>query len=255
MNVVIVGVDHAVYHKYANGNGGDYGPSIDGHWEEQYGWVGSNVDIGCINLSGGVQRFDMVGYGRGDNNGSNSAPSARDGIMFKRFNTTHNWDRVWSVVPGKFRGDPTVLALETGMHYFGLVDESVAYHMHWSPEEGTQLLVKLGGNKFLSAVTGVSPTQEGDKLHIFAVGTDARLKTKARVGTRWGEQWKDLGGFFNSAPKPIMLNDTSLAVFGIGPQGDMIHGVFTMGTKDGWEGGWFSDGGEFSTKWKRLGSE
>lgn len=250
--MVVVGADHAVHHKYVNG-GVNWGPSLEGEWEEQYGWVGSNVDIGCAVTSDDVKRFDMVGYGRGDNNGTSPSSTGEvEGIMFKRFNTTHNWDRRWSVVPGKFRGDPTVVASPTGMDYFGLEDSLAAYHIAWTQEGGVKPLVSLGG-KFQSAVAGLY-TNQGKRLVIFVVDTDARLRARWRINGQWGGEWEDLGGFFNSAPKPVVLNETALAVFGVGPRGNMIHGVFTMGSGGGLgEGRWFSDGGSFATKWHRPG--
>lgn len=45
-----------------------------------------------------------------------------------------------------------------------------------------------------------------------------------------------------------------IAVFGIGPDGHMIHGKWTATDEFNWgEGQWFDDAGDISSSWFRAG--
>jgi hypothetical protein len=71
-----------------------------------------------------------------------------------------------------------------------------------------------------------------DRLDVLAVGNDTRLRT--RIDGDWGTQWEALGGYINSLPKLVVLNDTAVAVFGIELNGSLVHGLFPETTGREW---------------------
>ena len=111
--------------------------------------------------------------------------------------------------------------------------------------------VNLGGN-FQSAVAAFAT---GDsRIDLIAVGTDARAWHKARVGQTWGTAWESLGGWFNSAPKVVVTGEGEAVVFGLGPNGTIIHAKIEVGENFNWgPRQWYSDGGEMTARWYRLG--
>jgi len=245
-NVVIVGSDHAVYHKYLN-NGNNWGPSLGGEWEEQNGWVSSSADVGCAISAGGVVRFEIVAYGKG----ATPETAETHGMFFMRFNSSHKWDSDWSGGLGSFRGDPTIVASSDRTDYFGIGTDSAVYTASWTQPDGMSTLMSLGGD----SQSAVAAYATGLRLDVLVVGNDTRLKHLARIDGSWGRAWEDLGGYFNSAPKPVVLNDTAVAVFGMGPDGSVIHGVFSTDAA-AWEWGqglWYSDEGHMSPGWFRQG--
>ncbi|KAK0638934.1 hypothetical protein B0T16DRAFT_360115, partial [Cercophora newfieldiana] len=225
-NVAMVGVDHAVYHKYVN-DGNTWGPTLSGEWEEQGGLAWSSVDTGC-------------------------AGSQPQGMYFLRFNTSQGWDSDWSGGEGNYRGHPTVVTTPIRTDYFGMEVRLVGrdlgvtlYATGWTQQNGMENRVSLGGNsRSVAAAFATGP----NRLDVLVVGNDTRLKHRVRVGGNWGTEWEDLGGYFISAPKPIVLNDTAVAVFGIGLNGSVIHGVFlnAMQGLDWGAGTWYDDGGDMA---------
>ncbi|KAK4455218.1 hypothetical protein QBC34DRAFT_288677, partial [Podospora aff. communis PSN243] len=251
-NVVMVGTDHGVYHKYLN-DGNTWGPTIGGEWEEQRGLAWSSADTGCAVTVGGVRRYEIVMFG-----GAVGMPQEAEllprGMYFMRFNTSHGWDGSWSGGEGNYRGNPTMVATANRTDSFGLEVQPIGtelsvplYVTGWTQQGGLEARVSLGGN---SRSVAAAYATGFNRLDVFVVGNDTRLKHRVRLGGDWGADWEDLGGSFSSAPQPVVLNDTAVAVFGVGTDGSVIHGVFLTTTESTWgQGQWYSDGGNMSTSW------
>ncbi|KAM7209274.1 hypothetical protein V8F06_014881 [Rhypophila decipiens] len=251
--VVLVGSDRQVYHKYAK-NGNTWGPSLSGDWQLLEGVVSSSVDIGCTTGTRAYQRIDLVAYTvKGGNEGM---------LSVNTWNDNDGWSKwVGGGGPILYKGDPTVVVTADRTDYFGVGSESGAIYTtllnrtSWTTDSNQTAVppfssMSLDG-AFQSVVTAVT-TDDTPWLDILAVGTDNRLKHKARShdGT-WSPKWDDLGGHLNSAPKAVVLNATAVAVFAIGPNGTIIHSVFAIRTGlASWEPGqWYSDGGSMTLKW------
>ena len=65
--------------------------------------------------------------------------------------------------------------------------------------------------------------------------------------------WDDLGGSFNSAPTALYTPSGLVSVFGIGNNGSIFHGTWTVGSGAAWTNGanWTMEGGAMSTAWFR----
>lgn len=230
---------------------------IDGDWDDprEEEWEGgedhelaSSPVAACMD-SGGLH---AVAYGNKEKDLSGSFE-----LMIKRGNATGFDD--WQYVGGDFKGDPAVAVVnETRLDFVGVGKDGDMYHATWADLDSSWKLVgddgprSIGGGKFVSTasllVTG------SDRLDVVAVGDDGALRHRALRGWDWGDGWEDLGGFFNSAPHTRRLSDTQVAVFGIGPEDYVIHGLFSTGDGDSWgEGEWYHDKGHMSTKGQRSG--
>jgi hypothetical protein len=241
LNVIHVGPDNALYHKNAT-DGNTWGPSLAGKWDQLAGSVSSSLDVGCAAVSSNLQRFDIVAYG----------PAPEHAMFFKRWNTTGGWQD-WAGGKGSYKGDPTVVSTPERVDYFGIGADNAVWTTGWTSSTGYSEPLSLGGS-FQSAVSGIAIDAKS-RLDILAVGNDTRLKHRGRSHGLWGTEWEDLGGSFNSAPKVVLLNSTSVGVFGVGLNGEMIHSTFTLGTGYYWggEGQWYSDGGSMASSWHRQG--
>lgn len=59
----------------------------------------------------------------------------------------------------------------------------------------------------MSAVAAVV-TGEGEKrIDVVAVGTDARVWHKVKIGPTLGGPWESLGEWFNSAPRAVVAGE------------------------------------------------
>jgi hypothetical protein len=129
------------------------------------------------------------------------------------------------------------------------------YYAEWSTTTTNYSKTETIGGSFESAphilVTG------NRRLDVLAVGTDNKLMHKARVGGTWAGDWEPLGGYFNSVPMAFQSDSGGepwIAVFGLGPNGHMIHGRWTATDEFNWgEGQWFDDAGDISPSWFRAG--
>ncbi|KAK0649563.1 hypothetical protein B0T16DRAFT_410326 [Cercophora newfieldiana] len=237
LNVIHVTPDRNIYHKNAT-DGNTWGPSLAGPWEDLGGYVSTSAGVGCAAVSDKAQRFDIVAYGR--------APD--HAMYFKKWNTVGGWQE-WTGGKGSYKGDPTVVSTPERVDYFGIGTDNAVWTTGWTSSTGYSEPLSLGGT-FQSTVTGIAIDSKS-RLDILAVGDDNRLKHRGRSHGLWGTEWEDLGGSFNSAPKVVLLNSTSVGVFGVGFDGTVIHSTFTLGTGYYWggEGQWYSDGGSMASAW------
>lgn len=142
-------------------------------------------------------------------------------------------------------GDPYLVARGTvETHFLGIGSDGGMYHFTWTPA-GYSSLENLGGS-FQTTAHGLSTDPR--RLDILAVGTDSRLKQRALIGSTWGPTWNDLGGVFNSAPVAVMIQPGVVSVYGLGEDGALFHGTWTIGEDYSWTDGpnWLSDGGQFA---------
>ncbi|KAK4443289.1 hypothetical protein QBC34DRAFT_499135 [Podospora aff. communis PSN243] len=213
-------------------------------WEGIGGYASSTVDVGCAPPSNGVLgRADMVAYGRGNPN---------YGMTYKRTNATGTGWSGWANATGSFDGDPTVLSSVDRADYFGVATDGTVRHRSWlNATDSMSEEVNLGGG--LMSAVAVFATGDS-RIDILAVGGDARVWHKARIGQTWGTAWESLGGWFNSAPKVVATGEGEAVVFGLGPNGTIIHANIDVGENFNWgQRQWYSDGGEMTARWYRLG--
>jgi hypothetical protein len=161
----------------------------------------------------------------------------------------------WTLAGGDFKGDPVVLRGPGGQtNFFGIGSDDAMHYTSWkdSDELSDNMDIESLGGEFQSLP---SPVIIGDsRMDVVAVGKDGHLKHKARKNGKWADDWEDLGGFFNSMPALVEIEDSKVAAFGIGPNGDVVHGLWKVGDDLKWgDGEWFTDGGDFSTSWYRVG--
>jgi len=238
LNVVHLDAENGVWHKYIS-DGSKWQPQ---KWEGQGGYASSTVDLGCVSALGGG-RADMVAFGKGTG-------GKGYGMTYRRMNATGSWGG-WANATGEFKGDPTVLSTAARAEYFGVAVDGTLRYRSWIAESNTMTEeVDLGG-KFQSAV---SVFATGNRVDVVGVGPDARVWHKARIGQTWGTAWESLGGWFNSAPRAVVTGEGQAVVFGLGPNGTIIHAMIEIGVNYNWgQRQWFTDGGSMSAKWFRLG--
>ncbi|KAI8719945.1 hypothetical protein NCS52_00438300 [Fusarium sp. LHS14.1] len=229
LSLVCVDADHRPQLKYYKGH---WGPK-DSVWQDLGDWLFNTP----ASASGALDRVDMVGYG------------VLEG-------QTGGW--------GSFKGDPGIAAVANDqIEYFGIDRNGAMWHNAWLPTErpasasvrhGTNLTnlppeytdpENLGGN-FTSAPFAFATSKL--RLDVLAVAIDGRLKHQSRIGKSWAGDWEDLGGHFESAPLVLTLgNASNVYVFGLGPNGTVIHGSFVNGKSQDWgQGNWFIDEGEMA---------
>ena len=205
--------------------------------------------IDCTTNSKGVRRLDLVIYsaGVGDKAGTH-------GMFYRKWNSTAGWDAAWTTEGwGDFQGDPAVVSGGGFAAYLGVAREDGAmWHRGWSESTGFWDGQSLGG-KFASVAAAFSTGTS--RLDVLAVGTNGTLRHKARLNDVWEKEWEDLGGIFNSAPKVVRppSMEGRVVVFGVGPEGAIIHTMFVVGDKPRWGAQqWYSDGGAMTVKGYRA---
>lgn len=239
-SVFVLSRDRALYHKWYDGG---WLPSQTGDWEYLNGWVSSSPVCAC----GGNNTVGVALYG----GVSGLTPNDPYPIYYKRYNDM-TWSN-WEGGQGNFRGDPTAVALgPERTDYFGIGSDKAMYHQTWLLTSGYSSVESLGGGPFESTPFVLATSTY--RIDVLSVGSDGRLKHKALIGSSWSRDWEDLGGSFIGAPVAVSTDSGQISVFGIGPNGTVIHGTFNGTDEFSWGGGaWFLDGGSVSTNWFRFG--
>lgn len=155
----------------------------------------------------------------------------------------------WVSLGGKFVGDPVVV--EAGadrFHFFGIGTNKAMYHFSWTLGTGFSPMVSLGGG-FESVPSAIVTGTTDHRIDVVALGTDDKLKHRALVGWGWSPDWEDLGLFANSAPLVVAGESGRIAMFAIGPQGELNHASWKASTDVSWKNvsQWASIGGNFTT--------
>jgi len=243
VHIVASGADQSLYHRWRIDGAWNTVPA--GGWEYQGGWLSSSPSMTC----GGFNRVDIVvygGYAVGIPPWDMFTKSSRPGLPWTG----------WIPEGGSFRGDPFVVSHGTSRtDMFGIGEDGRMYHSRLAIDPVANVtftpLTSLDG-AFESAPFAIWTSDS--RLDVLAVGTDDRLKHRALIGPTWGTGWEDLGGIFSSAPTAVMLDTSTVLVFGLGPGGIVIHGQWVIGTNYFWGNGtWYSDEGSMTTSWYRSG--
>ncbi|CAH0045759.1 unnamed protein product [Clonostachys solani] len=229
---------HQLAHKFYE-NGQWDSPESGGGWDRSNGYVASSLAATCR----GNNLMDVTVYG------NQKAPFK---VASKSWNGSAFED--WSTLAGSFQNDPSTIAMtENRTDFLGLDGDKAMVYLSWGDGAtmGKLKSTAIGGEA--QSVAGLVSPSSG-RLDAFAVGNDSKLKHKALVGSEWGSQWDDLGGAFNSAPLALSTGNDSLLVFGIGPEGKVIHTKLQVVSENSLNASnWFSDGGSLSTQWFREG--
>jgi hypothetical protein len=190
--------------------------------------------------------FNVIGFGGDDSDDPREA-------MIKW--GTDFYLSYWRTSGGDFHGDPVAfLESKDSVHVFGFAaDDDALYHAVWGSVNATKTddePKRVSGGGDLISVPTVFRNYH-DQIDVLAVGKDGKLKRNALVNATMDEgDWEDLGGFFSSAPMVRLTANSTVSVFGIGPEGSMIHGKWTVDEDHAWsDGEWYDDGGDFSTMW------
>ncbi|KAK0609425.1 hypothetical protein B0T14DRAFT_386705, partial [Immersiella caudata] len=204
IHVVTLNGSNVAFHKWTD-DGVVWRPQQK-TWDMIGGYSNSTVEVGCTE-----ETVDLVAYLRKSGGGYGMAIKRRKGTAWVG----------WSEASGSYKGNPTIIEGAEGAELFGVAEDGSVRWRQWKAgmNESIGEEKNLGGT-FMSAVEAVRTSK--DRLDIFAVWTDARLRHRARIGAVWGE-WNDLGGFFNSAPKAVSIREGEVVVFGLGPNSTVIH--------------------------------
>ncbi|KAH7318394.1 hypothetical protein B0I35DRAFT_241682 [Stachybotrys elegans] len=234
------GSQELAYKSFLNGS---WEPEPEASWRRSQDspYFGSSPAVACDE-----GRMDILAYGESQS-------------PYELITNTLNYTESLSVPVGyemhggDFRGDPVAVAVGSDeTHFFGLDGDGDMYHGWWVNETPMELDGPRRIGSEFESVPSVLVTG-GERLDVVAVGTDGRLKHNAMIDGAWGD-WESLGGFFYSAPLVLRLDDDIVAVFGIGPEGEIIHGTWEIDDGSSWRNGrWFTDGGSFSRRWHRSG--
>ncbi|KAM7182830.1 hypothetical protein V8F33_013994 [Rhypophila sp. PSN 637] len=258
MIVSVIGGNAGIWRKSTEDGGNFWGPSgaRGGLWGDDGGAVDASLGSVCVGSEegGGNRYFVEAGCGT-EMDGrfprwkmwNDSSSGVGNGWYVN--STGGDWFEGEGVA---CRGNPTLVWLpgrtkEITCFVVGAEDQAI-WFFNISAESGSQMgePVSLGG-RFQSVVEHFLT---GTRLDLLVVGENARLKHKVYIDGRWDDAWEDLGGYFNSAPKMVRLNDSAVAVYGIGPNGVVIHSIFPVGTEATNTWGlqhWYEDGGEMSS--------
>ncbi|TPX13005.1 uncharacterized protein E0L32_006650 [Thyridium curvatum] len=218
-------------------------------WDKFGGFLAAGVAALCP----ADERVDVVSYG-------SHADSLHDlGWMHYRDGAWAGWEGN-SRPPGGsvgYRGDPAIVRVDDKTSgAVGIGSDGQMYYSEWSfakNKSGAYSKTQsLGSGAFESTPFVI---QSANRIDVLAVGKGDRLMHKAQRDGVWANDWEDLGGYFNSAPAGVQwLPGGWIAVFGIGPEGRLIHGNFSLVDRYFWGNGtWYDDGGDLSTKWLRAG--
>lgn len=248
LSLLCLDADQSLVLKYYKG---EWRPA-GSEWQDLGGKLAGTPAIG----SPVTDRVDIVGV--------NASSASSSGLTYMRY-VEGEWS-AWEGNWGDFQGDPAVLSLGYNRtEYFAVSTKGEMWTNAWIPgtkstskeysaeqlPEGYTTPLNLGG-KLESSPVAIALNES--RVDVLAVGTDDRLKHKARVDGKWADDWEDLGGYFESAPV-TWVNGSSVVVFGLGPDGAVVHGLFEVGDALEWGSGrWFDDGGDMNSAWFSLDS-
>ncbi|VUC22336.1 unnamed protein product [Clonostachys rosea] len=229
---------HQLAHKYYE-NGQWDSVKSGGGWDRSDGYVSSSLSATCR----GNNLMDVTVYG------NQKAPFQ---VASKHWNGSAF--EKWSTLKGNYQIDPSTIAMtENRTDFLGLDGDKAMVYLSWGDGADMSKLktTAIGGEA--QSVAGLVTPSSG-RLDAFLVGNDSKLKHKALAGSQWGSGWEDLGGAFNSAPLALATGNDSILIFGIGPEGKVIHTKLQVDSKNSLTASdWFSDGGALSTQWFREG--
>jgi len=246
MIVSAIGMGNGVWRKMTGDGGESWDPNgRTVYWEENGGPVNKSLGTVCVPYADDSDAyFAEAGCG----------PKPDEELNYRMWNSSSKFYTnftAWSAGGVPCMGDPTLVSFLDDITYFVVGSTDLAIWT-FSALRSTGKITKTGmslGGRFQSVVDVF--TTGSSRMDLFAVGIDTRLKHMAYIeGKGWAPDWDDLGGYFNSAPKAVRLNDTAVAVFGIGPDGNIIHSVFSIGGGTDFVLGsqqWYTDGGKIST--------
>lgn len=230
--------------RYSNGK---WTPGMDKEWQKHTtGFLGSAPAVVC-----NQEKIEGHIIGFGDDS-EDPVEDPREAMI--KWGTGF-WLDYWKKSGGNFHGDPAAFMEATDtVHVLGFgADDDALYHAVWTSVNATETSAepkKVSGGGNLMSVPTIFRNHH-DQIDVLAVGKDGKLKRNALVDATMEEDgWEDLGGFFSSAPMARLTANSTVSVFGVGPEGSIIHGKWTVNEDHSWSNGeWFDDGGDISTHW------
>ncbi|KAK4216434.1 hypothetical protein QBC37DRAFT_279424 [Rhypophila decipiens] len=230
LEVYIRGPDSTVYRNWFR--------APQGTWNgwEQHDWGASFSSDSTVGCTGAMFRLAVLGY-----------DGSKQPLLTKTW--SGKWGG-WTNIGGDFRGYLAMASRNSEEFLtFGIKagSGSMAYH-NWtrirdSADDPNTQIVDLGEQAFQSVP--VPLVMSANRVDLLAIGTDDRLKHRALIGQTWSpKDWQDLGGAFNSTPAVVWLAKDKVSVYGLGVNGNVFHGSWTVDMdKFEWagDGGWMSD--------------
>lgn len=247
------GVDHVTV-LCTQATGHVWWTRFKGSWASEWSDRGS-ASLGTPAASSGEPgAMVMVTYSKASDTGNYE-------MIFSRYASEWlDWEGNW----GNFKGDPEILGRNATRYDFLGVARSDGSMWHLArisdrdnstdADDGSRPAklpsqyttpYRLGGEW---ESTPVAVGFSDSRFDVLAVYKNDTLMHRASINDDWGSGWEDLGGYFNSAPA-VWVNGSSVVVFGLGPNGKMVHGVFEvdLDTASWGEGKWYNNGGNFSS--------
>ncbi|WP_338679783.1 M43 family zinc metalloprotease [Janthinobacterium sp. TB1-E2] len=210
LDVFVVGMDRALYHKAWNGTA--WAPSVSGY-EAQGGICTSAPQV----VSWGPNRLDVFVTG------------TDSGLFHKWWNGTAWGPSLtgYEAMGGLCVGDPRAVAWGPNrLDVFVVGTDRGLYHKWWN---GSAWGPSLTGYEAMGGICLGQPEAVAwgpNRLDVFVVGMDRALYHKWWDGTAWGPSltgYERLGGICTSSPKAVAWGPDRLDVFVTGTDGALYH--------------------------------
>jgi hypothetical protein len=206
LDIVAVGIDNAVWHRWWDGGAW-------GGWESLGGSVISPPTI----TSWAPNRLDIFALGT-------------DSGLYHKWWDGSAWGG-WEGLGGILTSPPAAASWgENRLDIFGLGQDHALWHKWW---DGSA----WGGFESLGGVlvSQVSVVSWGpNRLDIFALGEDHAVWHKWWDGAAWGG-WESLGGILTSAPCAVSWDENRLDIFALGQDHGLWHKWWDGSNWGGWE--------------------
>lgn len=168
---------------------------------------------------------------------------------------------------GKFKGDPTVIAVGADrVDFFGIGEDKAMYHWTWTEAGNHTELENLRGSfhSVASAVaTGLTSAPaaaapDDVRIDVVALGTNDRVHHRTMRGMKWVSEWEDLGVEGNSAPMLVHYGSSKegperVGLFVVGYDNQVHQATWAVTEDPSWKDlKWTSMGGAMTTdfyKW------
>ncbi|KAK3317917.1 hypothetical protein B0H66DRAFT_555824 [Apodospora peruviana] len=174
---------------------------------------------------------------------------------------------------GKFKGEPTVIAVGADrIDFFGIGEDAAMYHFTWTEADSHSALESLGGSFHSAAsavATGLIASSTGNstvngtgsvRIDVVALGMNDHIFHRVMRGKRWVSDWEDLGVEGNSAPLVVHYGHGSseqperVGVFMVGYDGQVKQATWTVSVEQtSWKDlKWTSMGGAMTSDFFRF---
>jgi ABC-type taurine transport system substrate-binding protein len=210
LDVFVLGMDWALYHKWWNGS--SWGPSLTGY-ETMGGVCTSTPQV----VAWDANRLDVFVTGT-------------DSALYHKWWNGSSWGPSltgYEAMGGLCLGDPRVVSWGPNrLDVFVIGTDRALYHKWWN---GSSWGPSLTGYERMGGVCIGQPEVVAwgpNRLDVFVIGTDRALYHKWWNGSSWGPSltgYERLGGVCLSAPRAVAWGPNRLDIFVVGTDGALYH--------------------------------